>query len=113
MNQATLERAQGQPDGDSPAPGGQVSLRLFVAGNTPNSMQANSNVNAFCRKHFPGCHRLEIVDVFRHPAQALAEHVFMTPTLVRLSPAPTVRIVGTLSHEGALMDALGLDAQPR
>jgi circadian clock protein KaiB len=34
----------------------------------------------------------------------------MTPTLVRLAPAPVRRIVGTLSQTEAVLIALGLDA---
>ncbi|MFC5498105.1 circadian clock KaiB family protein [Caenimonas terrae] len=84
------------------------SFRLFVAGDTPNSSQALGNLAHICDSRLPGCHEIEVVDVFREPMRALAEGILMTPTLVKLSPGPVQRIVGTLSDENTLLLALGL-----
>ena len=86
-------------------------LRLYVAGGALNSMQALKNLRAFCASELPGRHEIEIVDVFREPQRALADTVFMTPTLVKLGPGAQVRIVGTLSDVEPLHAALGLQAQ--
>jgi KaiB domain len=34
----------------------------------------------------------------------------MTPTLVKLAPAPARRIIGNLSQTGVVLQALGLEA---
>jgi circadian clock protein KaiB len=83
-------------------------FRLYVAGDAQNSAQAVANLNALCRAHLPDRHDIEIVDVFREPERALAEGIFMTPTLVKLAPAPVRRIVGTLSKTQPVLRALGL-----
>jgi circadian clock protein KaiB len=83
-------------------------FRLYVAGDAPNSTQAIANLAAFCRAHLPDRYEVEIVDVFREPKRALAEGIFMTPTLVVLTPPPVRRIVGTLSHTQTVLLALGL-----
>jgi circadian clock protein KaiB len=85
-------------------------FRLYVAGNALNSTQALSNLRALCGTHLQGCHEIEVVDVFRDPKRALDDRVFMTPTLVRLVPAPSLRIVGTLNQTKPVLDALGLQA---
>ncbi len=82
-------------------------FRLFAAGDAPNSVQAIANLVAFCHAHLPDRYEIEVVDVFREPKRALAEGIFMTPTLVVLTP-PVRRIVGTLSHTQTLLQALGL-----
>jgi circadian clock protein KaiB len=88
-------------------------FRLFVAGDARNSAQAVSNLGALCREHLAGRHEIEVVDVFREPKRALAEGIFMTPTLVKLAPDPApVRIVGSLSQKVPLMQALGLHRVP-
>jgi len=87
-------------------------FRLYIAGNAPNSTRAAANLGALCRGHLPDQHEIEVVDVFREPRRALADGIFMTPTLVRLAPAPVRRIVGTLSETEAVLIALGLDAVP-
>ena len=48
----------------------------------------------------------EVIDVFREPKRALAERIFMTPSLVVLTPPPVRRIVGTLSHTQTVLLAL-------
>lgn len=89
----------------------QFLFELFVAGDAPNSVQALSNLRALCQAWIPERYVIEVVDVFRHPARAMAKGVFMTPTLLRLGPPPMRRIVGTLSHSGNVVAALGLDAE--
>jgi circadian clock protein KaiB len=85
-------------------------FQLFVAAGTPNSNQAVFNLNAICRTHLAGRHEIEIVDVVREPKRALAGDIRMTPTLLKLSPAPIRRIVGTLSQTQRVLDTLGLSA---
>jgi circadian clock protein KaiB len=83
-------------------------FRLYVAGDALNSVQATSNLLALCREHLPGRHVIETIDVLREPRLALANGILMTPTLVKLGPAPSVRIVGTLAQTDTVMQALGL-----
>lgn len=83
-------------------------FQLYVAGDAPNSTQAIANLATFCRTHLAERYEIEIVDVFREPKRALAEGIFMTPTLIALTPPPVRRIVGTLSHTQTVLLALGL-----
>jgi len=85
-----------------------VRLLLYVADDTQNSVVAVDNLTAICKAHLPGRHEIEVVDVFKQPDRALADHVFMTPTLIRLAPLPVRRIVGTLSQQEKVLHALGL-----
>ena len=87
----------------------QFRFRLYVAGAAQNSTHAIANLKALCRAHLQGRSEIEIVDVLREPGRALDDSVFMTPTLVRLAPAPSVRIVGTLSQTQTVLESLGLD----
>ncbi len=84
------------------------AFRLYVAGDTPNSLQARRHLTVLCESHLPGRHRVEIVDVFLEPEQALADGIFLTPMLVKLSPMPVQRIVGTLAQLEVVLQTLGL-----
>jgi circadian clock protein KaiB len=86
----------------------QFKFLLYVAGDAHNSTQALANLNALCRAHLPKRHQIEVVNVFREPDRALADGIFMTPTLVKLVPEPFQRIVGTLSQTQPLLSVLGL-----
>ena len=85
-------------------------LRLYVAGDAPNSAQAVANLTALCRKNLLDRHEIEVVDVFREPKRALEDGIFMTPTLVKLAPTPALRIVGTLSETQTVLQALGVES---
>jgi circadian clock protein KaiB len=85
-----------------------VKFTLYVAGEAVNSALALANLHAVCRRHLAGRHSIEVVDVFLEPDRALADRIFMTPTLLKLTPAPSRKIVGTLSDTAALMQALEL-----
>src|ERR1700683_4542421 len=84
-------------------------FRLYVADHTPNSALAMTNLTALCQTYLPDRHEIEVVDVFRRPERALADAIFMTPTLVRLAPSPVRRVVGTLSQTQLTLHALGLE----
>jgi circadian clock protein KaiB len=84
-------------------------FRLYVAGDAQNSLDAIANLTAICRKYLPGHHDIEIMDVFLEPARALTDGIFMTPTLVKLAPAPIRRIIGNLSKTALVLQALGLE----
>ena len=84
-------------------------FRLYVAGGAQNSAQALANLGALCRLYLPDRHEIEVVDVFREPKRALADGILMTPTLVKLTPSPVQRIVGTLSQTQTVLQALGLE----
>ncbi len=86
----------------------RFKFRLYVAGDALNSTQALANLTSLCRAHLPDRHEIELVDVFREPERALADGIFMTPTLVKLAPSPVRSIVGTLSQMPPVLQALGL-----
>ena len=86
----------------------KFNFRLYIAGDTQNSAQARGNLAAICRKHLSGQHEIEVVDVLKEPKRALTDGIFMTPTLVKLGPAPPRTIVGTLNQTETVLQALGL-----
>jgi circadian clock protein KaiB len=92
--------------GDHPC--GAYVFRLYIAGGAPNSVRALANLYAICRRHFPESHRIEVIDVLQEPLRALAEAILVTPTVVKLSPAPEQQIIGNLSEEDEFLRALGL-----
>jgi circadian clock protein KaiB len=86
----------------------KFKFRLYVAGDAQNSVLAINNLTAFCHAHLAERHEIEIVDVLREPKRALVDGIFLTPTLVKLTPAPSRRIVGTLSQAQPVLYACGL-----
>ena len=85
---------------------GGLVLRLYIAGNAPNSLSAIDNVKAICEAHFADGHELEIVDSLTDPRRALADGIIVTPTLLKLYPLPVQRLIGNLSDARQVVLAL-------
>lgn len=103
---ATTKRSASGKKGAS----GAWELRLYVAGQTPNSIAAISNLKKLCEDQLSGRYRIEIIDLLKRPQLAQADQIVAIPTLVRKLPPPIKRIIGDLSRaERALV---GLDIKP-
>ena len=83
-----------------------LELRLYVAGNAPNSRLAVANVTSICNTHFASAHTLEIVDLLLVPLRALDDGIVVTPTLLRLWPEPVQRVIGSMSDPEKVLLAL-------
>lgn len=86
----------------------RFDFQLYVAGDAQNSAQALANLKALCKAHVPGGYRINVVNVYLEPTRALANRIFLTPTLVKCWPLPMRQIVGTLSKTDVVLQALDL-----
>jgi circadian clock protein KaiB len=89
----------------------RLVLRLYVAGDGPNSTAARANLRRILAPFDAAMYSLEIVDCLREPMRALQDGILVTPTLVRLEPPPERTIVGSLSDTARVVEALGLDEE--
>lgn len=85
-----------------------VVMRLYIANNAPNSVQAVTNLEAICREHLKDAFRLEVIDVLEFPQRALADGILVTPSLAKVSPAPETRVIGNLGDRAGVLRALGI-----
>jgi circadian clock protein KaiB len=88
----------------------RLILRLYVAGDGPNSVAARTNIRRLLAHCEPSTYSLEIVDCLREPTRTLQEGVLVTPTLVRFEPKPGRTIIGTLSDSERVLETLGIDS---
>jgi circadian clock protein KaiB len=89
-----------------------LRLRLYVAGESPNSVAAQRNLRRLLSELSSGTATLDVLDVLTDPDAGLRAGVFLTPTLVKLAPAPERRILGSLHDTDQLRDLLGLSGGP-
>ena len=88
---------------------GPMVLRLYVAGDAPNSSRARANLRRLLTAVDPSRYQLEVIDCLAEPMRALGDGVLVTPTLVRVQPEPAQTVVGTLSARDRVADALEID----
>jgi circadian clock protein KaiB len=90
-----------------------IQLRLYVAGQTPRSLAALSNLKKICADHLDGKYQLEVVDLIKNPQLAQGDQILAIPTLVRSLPVPIRKIIGDLSNVDSVLVGLNLrGAQP-
>lgn len=85
------------------------NLRLFVAGHTPKSERALSNLTALCEKHLKGRYQVEVIDLLENPHLARGNQIVAIPTLEVKLPLGVQRIIGDLSNTDRVLVGLSLD----
>lgn len=86
------------------------TLRLYVAGQTPRSVQAFVNLKRICEEHLAGRYRIQVIDLLENPFLAEGDQIVAIPTLVRRLPVPIRKIIGDLSDKERVL--VGLDIRP-
>jgi circadian clock protein KaiB len=87
---------------------GWVELRLYVAGQTPKSLAALSNLKKICNEHLTGRYKLHVIDLVKTPQLAQGDQILAIPTLVRNLPVPIRKIIGDLSDLQKVLVGLNL-----
>ena len=86
-------------------------LRLYVAGMTPKSTLAITNIKKICEEHLAGRYSLEVIDLYKRPALADGEQIIAAPTLLKKLPLPLRRFIGDMSNTEKII--VGLDVRPK
>ena len=81
-------------------------LKLYVAGNTPNSVRALKTLQDIL-KDFKGIYALKVIDIIQNPQLAEEDKIMATPTLAKVLPPPVRKIIGDLSDREKVL--IGLD----
>ncbi len=86
-------------------------LRLFVAGDEPNSARAKAVLARICDKYLSGRCEVVVEDVLQDFQAAIEHRITVVPTLIVEFPPPPKTIIGSLSDESKLLAALGIFPQ--
>ncbi|MBD2430579.1 MULTISPECIES: circadian clock protein KaiB [Fischerella] len=82
-------------------------LKLYVAGNTANSVMALRTLKNILEQEFKGVYTLKVIDVLKNPQLAEEDKILATPTLSKILPPPVRKIIGDLSDRERVL--IGLD----
>jgi len=82
-------------------------LRLYVAGQTQNSLIAFENLKKICEDHVESKYSIEVIDLIKQPQLAKDHQIIAVPTLIRKLPVPVKKIIGNLSNTEKVL--VGLD----
>ncbi|MBZ5639618.1 MAG: circadian clock protein KaiB [Acidobacteriia bacterium] len=107
MKAGTVRRTE---SGSRRRPAKLWQLRLYVAGQTPKSVAAFSNLTRICEGHLNGRYSIEVIDLVEQPQLSKGDQILALPTLVRKLPQPVRKIIGDLSDTDRVL--VGLDLRP-
>src|ERR1017187_8842017 len=71
-------------------------LRLFVAGATARSRQADLRIRQLCEAEMKDNYELKVIDIYQQPNLARDNQIVATPTLIKKLPLPVRRFIGNL-----------------
>jgi circadian clock protein KaiB len=83
-------------------------LQLYIAGATPRSRQAITNIKEICEEHLRGRYHLEVTDIYQNPETLANDNVVAAPTLIKKHPLPVRRFIGDLSDRDKVTNGLAL-----
>jgi circadian clock protein KaiB len=86
-------------------------LVLYIAGQTPKSVAALTNLRRMCEDNLDSEYRIEVIDLAKDPKLAREQQIVAIPTLIKKLPLPMKRIIGDLSNEEKVL--VGLEIKKR
>ena len=84
-------------------------LRLFVSGRSASTEPTLRKLHHALETSLEEPYTLKVIDVYRNPEQAEADQITATPTLLKVWPLPSKRIVGNLDNMDQLLSILTLN----
>lgn len=85
---------------------------LYIAGHSPKSILAHTNLKKICQEHLQGRYAILLVDLLEQPALASEVDIVAVPTLIKHRPEPACTIVGDLSDTARTLEMLQLRGDP-
>lgn len=83
-----------------------MNIKLYVMGQNARSERAIDNLRAIFHQEIDVELALDIIDVLADPQQAENDRILATPTLVKVSPLPSRRIIGDLTDRAMVAQVL-------
>lgn len=84
-------------------------LKLYVTGGTGRALEAIRKTREIIDYFATDC-EVEVVDILERPDLAEENHILATPTIVRIAPPPSRKVIGDISDPHTLLYGLGLAA---
>ena len=86
-------------------------LKLYVAGQSPKSVNAIANIKKICEANLLGRYVLDVIDLYQQPQLAQGEQIIAVPTLIKKHPSPLRRVIGDLSSIERVLAGLDIRSE--
>lgn len=100
------KEAQTTPETHQQSTSAAPVLRLFISGHSAMIEKIMTTLQEALERSRYRPYTLQVIDVAKHPEQAESDQISATPTLLRVWPQPTRRLVGQLIQPKAVLDLI-------
>ena len=83
-------------------------IRLYTSGRKKKLVEDFEKFRKHIEKISSGPYRFEIIDLLNNPGAAEEDNIFVTPTIVKASPPPLIKVIGDISDPEKIAVHLGL-----
>lgn len=77
----------------------KIELKLYIIEKLPGNTEMVNKLNAFLNEKFDSCFKLDVIDILNNPGKTYDDDILASPTLIRVKPLPSKRIVGSIKHK--------------
>ena len=88
-------------------------FRLYIANGNPRTSSTIENIMILLKEELNDEFNIEIMDVQKHSDSVKEYDVVVTPTLVKTSPPPLIKVIGDLNDKKSVLIGLGLSSDKR
>jgi circadian clock protein KaiB len=81
----------------------EIWLRLYIIEKSPNTPDTLSNLK-FCLNELRNGYKLEVIDILTSPEMIIRDNIMASPTLIKVQPPPSKRIVGTIPYNSLIRE---------
>lgn len=83
-------------------------VKLYIASPSREAVAMSNLLRRSLAKRFNGDFEFHVISVLEAPAEAEADRVMATPTVIRLAPGPEVRILASFGDMEEILVNLGV-----
>jgi len=74
----------------------KIELRLYIIEKSPTYYETVSKLYGMLDSKFNNHFKLDVIDILKNPEMIIEDEIMASPTLIRVKPLPSKRIVGSL-----------------
>jgi circadian clock protein KaiB len=82
--------------------GKQIELKLYIIEKSSTYFETVSKLYILLDSQLDNRYKLDIIDILKNPEMTVEDGILASPTLIRVKPHPTKRIVGRILAENLI-----------
>lgn len=83
-------------------------LKMYIASPSRRTQAISNGLTRELEKETGGLFSLEVINVLESPERAVTDNIMATPTIIRETPLPAIRVTGNITDMKKIVARLGV-----